>query len=83
MIFRELIQGGFGILMFQKCQVRGCMWHMGEVYVCLWGLDAYKGVLECSCLVSCSKCSILEMLEKAKLRAPDTFETPKYPNFPI
>ena len=25
MIFRELIQGGFGILMFQKCQVRGIL----------------------------------------------------------
>ena len=22
--------------------------HMGEVYVCLWGLDVCKGVLECS-----------------------------------
>ena len=25
--------------------------HMAEVYVCLWGLDAYKGVLECSGLL--------------------------------
>ena len=57
--------------------------HMGEVYVCLWGLDTYKGVLECSGLVWCSKCSILEMLENAKLHAPDTIETSKYQNLPI
>ena len=57
--------------------------HMGEVYVCLWGLDAYKGVLECSGLVWCNKCAILEMLQKAKLHAPDTCETSKYQNLPI
>ena len=57
--------------------------HMGEVYVCLWGLDVCKGGLEFSCLVWCSKCSILEMLEKAKLHVPDTFETSKYQNLPV
>ena len=41
--------------------------HMGEVYVCLWGLDVCKGVLEYSGLVWCKKCSILEMLERQNL----------------
>ena len=38
--------------------------HMGEMCVCLWGLDVCKGVLECSGLVWCSKCSILENLKR-------------------
>ena len=41
--------------------------HMGEVCVCLWGLDVCKGVLENSGLVWCKKCSILEMLERQNL----------------
>ena len=54
--------------------------HMGEVYVCFWGLDVCKGVLECSGLVWCNKCSILEILQKTKLHAP---ETSKYQDLPI
>ena len=57
--------------------------HMGEVNVSLWGLDVCKGVLECSGLVWCNKCSILEMYQKAKLHAPGTFETSKYQNLPV
>ena len=47
--------------------------NMGEMYVCLWGLDVCKGVLECSGLVWRNKCSVLEMHQKAKLHSPDTF----------
>ena len=57
--------------------------HMGEVYVCLWGMDVCKDVLECSGLAWWYKCSILEMHQKAKLHAPDTFKTSKYKNLPI
>ena len=39
--------------------------------------------MECSGLVWCSKCSILEVLQKAKLHSPETFETSKYQNLPI
>ena len=80
MIFRDLIQGGFGILMFQKCQVRG---YLSAVYGHSQGLGPSEGASECSGLVWCSKCSILEMLEKAKLHVPDTFETSKYQNLPV
>ena len=47
---------------------------MGEVYVCLWGLDVFEGVLECSGLVWCSKCSTLENLCKAKFQPLDPIE---------
>ena len=57
--------------------------HMGEVNVSLWGLNVCKGVLDCSGLVWCNKCSILEMYQKAKLHAPGTFKTSKYQNLPI
>ena len=57
--------------------------HMGEMYVCLKGLDECKGVLECSGLVCCNKCSLLEILQKAKLHAPDTFRTSKYQDLPV
>ena len=53
------------------------------MYVHIWGMDVSKGVLESSGLVWCNKCSILEMHQKAKYHAPDTFETPKYQNLPI
>ena len=53
---------------------------MDEVYVCLSLLDVCKGVLEYSGLVWCNKCSILEMLETAKLHA---HEMSKYQNLSI
>ena len=62
---------------------RGHCEHTGEVNVSLWGLDVCKVVLECSGLVWCNKCSILEMYQKAKLHAPDTFKSSKYQNLPI
>ena len=57
----------------------GGVWeHIDEEYVCLWGLDASKGVYECSGHVWCRKCPIMERLRKAKFHAPDTFEISKY-----
>ena len=50
------------------------------VCVCLWGLNACKGVHECLGLGSWSKCSILEKLQKAKFHTHDTFETSKFQN---
>ena len=62
----------------------GGVWeHIDEEYVCLWGLDASKGVYECSGHVWCRKCPILERLRKAKFHVPDTFEISKYQNLPI
>ena len=62
----------------------GGVWeHIDEEYVCLWGLDAFKGVYECSGHAWCRKCPILERLRKAKFHAPDTFEISKYQNLPI
>ena len=44
--------------------------------VCIFGgLNASKGVQECSGLLWCSKCSILE-----KFHTPDSFEASKYQN---
>ena len=71
------------VLNCPEIPVGGDCEHIGEVCVCLWGLDVRKGVLECSGLVWCSKCSILEMLQNAKLHLPETFERSKYQNLPI
>ena len=62
----------------------GGFWeHNNGVCVCLWGLNASKGVYECLGLGWWSKCSILERLQKAKFHTHDTFETSKYQNRPI
>ena len=62
---------------------RRCLKAYRWIYVCLWGLNASKGVSECSGHVWCRKYPVLEKLQKAKFHAPDTFETSKYQNLPI
>ena len=57
--------------------------YLSAVYGRVYGFVASEGVSECSGLVWCSKCPILEKLGKAKFHAPDTFETSKYQNLPI
>ena len=56
--------------------------YLSAVYGRVYCLSSYEGVSECSGLVGCSKCSILDYLLKAKLGSPDTFETSKYQNLP-
>ena len=57
--------------------------YLGAAYWFVQALNAYKGVWECSGLVLCSKCSILEKLQEANFHTPDSFETSKYQNLPI
>ena len=57
--------------------------YLGAAYWFVQGLNAYKGVWECSGLVLCSKYSILEKLQEANFHTPDSFETSKYQNLPI
>ena len=47
--------------------------YLSAVYGRVKALGSYEGVSECSGLVGCSNCSILEYLRKAKLHPPDTF----------
>ena len=57
--------------------------YQNAVYGRVYGFVASEGVSECSGLVWCRKCPVLEKLQKAKFHAPDTFETSKYQNLPV
>ena len=57
--------------------------YLSAVYGRVYGFVASEGVSECSGLVWCSKCSLLEKLRKAKFHTPDSFETSKYQNISI
>ena len=48
--------------------------NMGNSVSMFMGLGCVHSVLKCSGLVWCNKCSILEMHQQTKLRAPDTFK---------
>ena len=57
--------------------------YLSAVYGRVYDFVASEGASECSGLVWCRKCPALEKLHKAKIHAPDTFETSKYQNLPI